>query len=72
MTDDYADLEEWQNLNTIGIEIEPRYFDIACQRIEKAYEERSAPLYGDYPPQARQLEITSDMEVAECELAPQS
>jgi site-specific DNA-methyltransferase (adenine-specific) len=25
----------------IGIEIEPKYFDIACKRIEKAYQDRS-------------------------------
>ncbi|MGE0854246.1 MAG: site-specific DNA-methyltransferase [Hyphomicrobiaceae bacterium] len=32
----------------IGIEIEPRYFDIACRRIEEAY--RQADLFIDRPP----------------------
>ena len=34
----------------IGIELEKRYFDIACERIEKAYADKSAPLYGDNAP----------------------
>lgn len=34
----------------VGCEIEPRYFDIACRRIEQAYKQR--PLF-DTPPPAR-------------------
>ncbi len=37
----------------IGIEIEKRYFDIACERIEKAYADKSAPLYGDNAPKRK-------------------
>jgi DNA modification methylase len=43
----------------IGIEIEKRYFDIACKRIEKAYQDKAAPLFGDYAPKAKQLELTA-------------
>lgn len=39
----------------IGIEIEQRYFDIACKRIEAAYADRSAPLFGDHAPKPKQL-----------------
>lgn len=42
----------------IGIEIEPRYFDIACARIAKAYEQRAAPLFGDHAPKPRQLDFS--------------
>ena len=38
----------------IGIEIEPRYFDIACRRIEEAY--KQADLFIEPPnPKAEQL-----------------
>ena len=33
----------------IGIEREPKYFDIACRRIEQAYKQR--PLFESAPPQ---------------------
>ena len=36
----------------IGIEIEPRYFDIACRRIEEAY--RQPRLFADAPAKPRQ------------------
>lgn len=40
----------------IGIEREPKYFDIACRRIEQAYKQR--PLFEAEPPKkAEQLEI---------------
>jgi len=40
----------------IGIEREPKYFDIACRRIEQAYKQR--PLFDAEPPkQPQQLEI---------------
>jgi DNA modification methylase len=39
----------------IGIEREPRYFDIACRRIEDA--QRQAPLIPHEPPKAEQMEI---------------
>jgi DNA modification methylase len=35
-----------------GIEIEPRYFDIACRRIEEAY--RQPRLFAEPAPQPRQ------------------
>lgn len=38
----------------IGIEIEPRYFDIACRRIREAYEQTA--LF-DGPPKMEQLEL---------------
>lgn len=42
----------------VGIELEPRYFDIACRRIEQAYKQR--PLFEPEPPKkAEQLEIDS-------------
>ena len=34
----------------IGIELEPKYFDIACRRIEKAYADKANPLFGDVAP----------------------
>ena len=34
----------------VGIELEPRYFDIACRRIEKAYADKANPLFGDVAP----------------------
>lgn len=40
----------------IGIEIEPKYFDIACERIENA--QRQAKLFEDKPAQSEQMEIT--------------
>ena len=42
----------------IGIEIEPKYFDIACRRIAKAYEDRSNPLFGEVAPKPEQLELS--------------
>jgi site-specific DNA-methyltransferase (adenine-specific) len=39
----------------VGIEIEPRYFDIACRRIEDAY--RQAPLIPHEAPKAEQQEL---------------
>lgn len=39
----------------IGIEREPRYFDIACRRIEEA--QRQQPLIPHEPPMAEQMEI---------------
>jgi DNA modification methylase len=36
----------------IGIEIEPKYFDIACRRIEEAY--RQPRLFVEPPPQPKQ------------------
>jgi DNA modification methylase len=36
----------------IGIEIEPKYFDIACKRIDEAY--RQPRLFADAPPKAKQ------------------
>lgn len=37
----------------IGIEREPKYFDIACKRIEDAY--RQQPLFAPEPPKAEQI-----------------
>ena len=42
----------------IGIELEPKYFDIACRRIAKAYEDRSNPLFGEVAPKPEQLELS--------------
>lgn len=39
----------------IGIEIEPRYFDIACKRIEEAY--RQPRLFDEPKPKIKQLDI---------------
>ena len=39
----------------IGIEIEPKYFDIACRRIEQAY--KQPRLFKDEPPKPKQLSI---------------
>ena len=39
----------------IGIEIEPRYFDIACERIRRAYEQPRLP--GLEPDPAKQGEL---------------
>lgn len=39
----------------VGIEIEPKYFDIACQRIEEAY--RQGDLFREPPKKAEQLEL---------------
>lgn len=39
----------------IGIEREPKYFDIACRRIEEAY--RQQPLIPHEPPKAEQGEL---------------
>jgi DNA modification methylase len=39
----------------IGIEIEPKYFDIACRRIEEAY--RQPRLFAEPHPKAEQLEL---------------
>ena len=44
----------------IGIEIEPKYFDIACERIDNAY--RQAPLFDHLPVAWQQLDL------AECTL----
>lgn len=41
----------------IGVEIDERYFDIACKRIEKAYADMANPLFGEVAPKARQLEL---------------
>lgn len=41
----------------IGIEIEPRYFDIACERIENA--QRQSKLFADEKPQILQPEQTN-------------
>ena len=34
----------------IGVEIDERYFDIACKRIERAYADKANPLFGDVAP----------------------
>ena len=39
----------------IGIEIEPKYFDIACERIENA--QRQAPLFAEPAPKPEQLTL---------------
>lgn len=39
----------------IGIEIEPRYFDIACKRIEEAY--RQPRLFDEPKPKAEQIDM---------------
>lgn len=39
----------------VGVEIDRVWFDRACERIEKAYADKSAPLYGDNAP-ARKTE----------------
>jgi DNA modification methylase len=41
----------------IGIEIEPRYFDIACRRIEAAY--RQPRLFAEPAPKPQQLELVA-------------
>lgn len=46
----------------IGIEIEPRYFDIACKRIEDAYRQ---PDFFVEPPKAKPEQLTLDVEAAE-------
>ena len=42
----------------IGIELEPKYFDIACKRIEEAY--RQPRLFDEPKPKAEQLTILDD------------
>ena len=42
----------------IGIEIEPRYFDIACRRIEEAY--RQPRLFAEPAPKPQQLSLEGD------------
>jgi site-specific DNA-methyltransferase (adenine-specific) len=42
----------------IGIEIEPRYFDIACRRIEEAY--RQPRLFAEPTPKPQQLSLEGD------------
>ena len=44
----------------IGIEIEPRYFDIACRRIEEAY--RQPRLFAEPAPKPQQLRLDGDAE----------
>ena len=39
----------------VGIEIDPHWFSVACERIESAYADRSAPLFGDHAPKPKQL-----------------
>ena len=39
----------------IGIEIEPRYFDIACRRIEEAY--RQPRLFAEPAPKPKQTDM---------------
>ncbi len=39
--------------NFIGIEIEPKYFDIACKRIEQAYDQPD--MFIEQPKKAEQL-----------------
>ncbi len=41
----------------IGIEIDPHWFEVACARIESAYADRSAPLFGDHAPKPEQLTL---------------
>ena len=43
-----------------GIEIEPKYFDIACERIEEAYRQRDlfVPASDDQPPEQLDMEVT--------------
>lgn len=42
-------------LSFVGIEAEPRYFDVACRRIEQA--QAQAKLFDPDPPKAEQMEI---------------
>lgn len=44
----------------IGVEIERKYFDLACQRIEQAYADRSAPLFGEVAPKPQQLTLDTE------------
>lgn len=37
-------------LGFVGVELEPKFFDIACRRIEQAYKQR--PLFQEEPPKA--------------------
>lgn len=46
----------------IGIEREPKYFDIACKRIEDAYRQ---PDFFVEPPKAKPEQLTLDVEAAE-------
>jgi DNA modification methylase len=46
----------------IGIEIEPKYFDIACRRIEEAY--KQPDFFIARPPVPKQLSILDDGEAA--------
>ena len=39
----------------IGIEIEPKYFDIACRRIEDAY--KQPRLFEDEPPKYKEVDM---------------
>ena len=41
----------------IGIEKEPRYFDIACRRIERAWQEKKSELPFEKPPVEKQPEL---------------
>ncbi len=41
----------------VGIEIDPHWFSVACERVESAYADRSAPLFGDHAPKPEQLTL---------------
>ena len=53
----------------IGIEIERQYFDIACARIAKAYEDKAAPLFGEHAPKAVQMTLSQDTQNTESIIA---
>ena len=44
----------------IGIEIEPKYFDIACRRIEQAYKQPDLFIPSPSQPPARQLDLLAE------------
>ena len=48
----------------IGIEIDPRYFDIACRRIEQAYQQKDMFIEPVSLPAWQQNTLTLDTEVA--------
>lgn len=48
----------------VGVEIEPRYFDIACRRIEDAYRQPDIFARASPPPEQRRLSLDEDLRLA--------
>ena len=53
----------------VGIEIDRQWFDAACARIAKAYEDKAAPLFGEHAPKAVQMTLSQDTQNTESIIA---